>query len=396
VEAPIPAREEPTTVALRKVPRSAKRPPPEPLEASRFEWPPSHTVPELVRRRSCRRREVHPLRHFLRVGVPEMPVGLGHKHAAVLVPHPCGDGLEIHAGFDGVAHKEVPHSVVPEVRESRLLAGRGQSLLGRGDGDDPVGVLGERRFLGEHFGTHLVPDPLQERDHCREERHRPRFVVLGPQLSPGDGEETSVPIDVRPTDRDSFPETHPGQGQQLHEVRGVVGPGIQLPKSGEECPELLPGGNDHLGFLQALPCDEDRRILQDEAVPLGHGEHGAERLQVVVERGGADSGVAAEHPFLAEPKGDVPDRKIPEGRGEIVDAGLAAAERRRLEPGREVREPPLGDLAEGEVAGARGVGEAPDLEPEIRKAAVRERTVFGLQRAAKLLAATFQQRVVSP
>jgi len=50
----------------------------------------------------------HPLRHRRAVLIAQMPVGFGHQQAAVLVAEPAGDGLEVYAGLDGIATKEMP------------------------------------------------------------------------------------------------------------------------------------------------------------------------------------------------------------------------------------------------------------------------------------------------
>ena len=56
---------------------------------------------------SC--REDHPLRHFERMGIPEVPVGLGDKESAVGMPQPPSDHLEIHPGINGIAAKVMSH-----------------------------------------------------------------------------------------------------------------------------------------------------------------------------------------------------------------------------------------------------------------------------------------------
>jgi hypothetical protein len=81
-------------------------------------------------------------------------------------------------------------------------------------------------------------------------------------------------------------------------------------------------------------------------------------------------------------------------RGQTLEGGAAAIEAPRFEFAGGQVHPVPGDLLEGTV-GVVGAGEALHLLPDVGKPSFSEFAIGGLERAAKLLAAAFDQRIVT-
>ena len=88
------------------------------------------------------RIEHHPFCHCCGMFGAQMAVGSSNEHAAVGVPEPFGNDLEVNAMLDGVAGEEMPECVVMIMRQAKTPAGRLNRLFSGLDGEDGIGRVG--------------------------------------------------------------------------------------------------------------------------------------------------------------------------------------------------------------------------------------------------------------
>jgi hypothetical protein len=106
-------------------------------------------------------------------------------------------------------------------------------------------------------------------------------------------------------------------------------------------------------------------------------------------------GAAFREPSVTVTCGDVADRTVFEEGLEVLNAGEPAVVGGFLEAWLDGFQPAVGEFLEGEAAGVLGLAEAGDLLAEVGKATIGKLTIGGLERAAKLLAVTFDEGIVN-
>ncbi len=83
----------------------------------------------------------------------EMAVGSGNEHAAVGMPKPFSDHLEVDAVLDGVAGEEMTEGVVVIVRQAQPTTGGLNGLFRGLDGEDGIGGAEWSRQLALRFNN---------------------------------------------------------------------------------------------------------------------------------------------------------------------------------------------------------------------------------------------------
>lgn len=318
------------------------------------------------------------------MSVAEVAVSFGDEQPTVLMADPGGEGFEVHAFFEAVADEEMAHAMMGKVREAVELASRFQRFLCVLDGDQ--GLLCRPRT----FRFQALQEVLQHREH----RDNPRLMILCSVFAPGDREAAALEIHIGQPEGVGFRFAHPRIGEQFHQIGRSDVTDIQSAQSGDHFLELLAGGNEDGRFAQP-PADDDLcRVVHDQPFALGIVQDGPQRFQIAIEGGRRHLRAALLRPLLALQTGYAAYRHCAKERAQLVDAVFPAFRRPGLEPCPPSVHAQGSQLAEGNPILALGEVETADLFLEFGQVALRQLAVSGLEGAADLLAALFQQRII--
>jgi hypothetical protein len=190
------------------------------------------------------------------------------------------------------------------------------------------------------------------------------------------GEHAALEIHVAPGEAGSFGEPHPGVGEEFHQISAVPRAAVHPADGFDEQTELRTGGNGELGLGMLAAFDAGSGIVERKAVAPGVIENQVQGFAFDVAGAGGEFSAALGKPGVAVAGGDVAD-------GGVFEVRLDGFQ------------PAAGEFVEGQCAGVFGLAEARDLRAELGETARGGFTLKSFERAAKLLAVTFDEGIVN-
>src|SRR6266487_3579063 len=159
---------------------------------------------------SCYRVEGNSLRHRYTMLTSQMPVRHCNQNAAVFMPQPIRNDLEVATCLYRVRAKEMSHCVMPEPRKAKTLT-RTHHL--QSCGSDIEDQLIVRNWLLPI--SNGANKPAQR----TEQWNRSRFIIFRAELAARNKYSSKIDIDIAPPHLTPFPSTHSRVAQEFDKIR---------------------------------------------------------------------------------------------------------------------------------------------------------------------------------